>query len=202
MQRRPGAARCTDAPHCSGPLPPTSPGGGAAEAVLRGFCPPVRSECGEARHPGPAVPGRGQRKKSSRPRKSPGVPEAPVEASGVQKKKKKQAVEGAEEEVEERPETFGGRRKKGEPRVRDVKRGAAAWENARRAGRVFALESERLLIHSVADSTALNNYIPALKKLVAWGTERAPSCRSWDELDRAVVVYLTGLCYFQDKHPH
>ena len=59
------------------------------------------------------------------------------------------------------------------------------------------------MIHSVADSTALSGYLPALKKLLVWARDKpGRECCSWDELDSALVTYLTQLCYEKDKHPH
>ena len=45
--------------------------------------------------------------------------------------------------------------------VRDLRRGQWAWDNVRRAAAVSSLDCERLLIHPVADDTALRSYVPA-----------------------------------------
>lgn len=87
-------------------------------------------------------------------------------------------------------------------RVRDNKRGAAAWEHAKESGESdLASLGTRLLAHAVADRTALQSYLPAVEKWLNFVEERRLPCTSWSERDQALLGYLAFLCYIDDAGP-
>ena len=71
------------------------------------------------------------------------------------------------------------------PKVKDRKRGAAAWGNLARVAASAHEAGQRMLIHTVADVTALRCYIPALRKFVAYVQEEQLADGSPAAIDEA-----------------
>ena len=84
----------------------------------------------------------------------------------------------------------------GATRVVDQKRGVGAWRNAQRGDEDLELAAERLLIHSVSDSTALQSYLPAARRFVEWAMQkpRATPVQTWEEVDALLVEYQSMQC--------
>ena len=85
--------------------------------------------------------------------------------------------------------------------MRDQRRGPFAWQVLRERRSFSPGDWERLLVHSVADETALRSYLPAVREFVVWAEASAPEMASWHDLDRTLTLYLTACCYLQDMHP-
>jgi len=79
-------------------------------------------------------------------------------------------------------------------KVRDKKRGQYAWQHVQSSARVAQQDIDRLLVHSVADSTALQSYLPAVKLFLQEGIKHQWDVRTWWATDRAVCRYLGDLC--------
>ena len=86
-------------------------------------------------------------------------------------------------------------------KVRDHKRGEGAWRALQERSEVHARDMERLLVHSVTDRTALQQYLPAVKSFLHFCVETQLSVAGWDEFDVALASYLSWQCYAQDAHP-
>lgn len=78
-------------------------------------------------------------------------------------------------------------------KVRDIARGQYAWARVRGDGEDLDPGGERLLVHSVADRTALSSYLPAVPRFVDFVSARNLPANNWDDIDAAVVRYLTHL---------
>ena len=85
--------------------------------------------------------------------------------------------------------------------IRDQRRGPFAWQVVRNQHSCSPGDWDRLLVHSVADETALRSYLPAVRDFVAWAEEYSPVIASWSDLDRVITLYLTACCYLRDMHP-
>eukprot|EP00972_Heterocapsa_arctica_P025712 3783853-Heterocapsa_arctica.AAC.1 len=54
-------------------------------------------------------------------------------------------------------------------KARDIRMGAGAWDRAASAGAtLWRGNVEELLVHRVADSTALRVYLPNVRKILDW----------------------------------
>ena len=106
--------------------------------------------------------------------------------------------------VEEAPVGIKGKRGRPReaPQAKDAKRGQAAWANLRQAALSAREAGERMLIHTVSDSTALNCYIPALRKLVAFAEDNSLADGNSALIDKGVLQYLGHCCYMEEQHPH
>ena len=144
---------------------------------------------GEAANPGPSAPSKGCRKKASRPKMMPGSASVPcLEARAT----RAHAEQGLEQQAS------------ASPRIHDLKRGVGAWANARNPQQDLVAASERLLVHSVSDTTALSSYLPAARKFLEWAerqTRGAPPVETWEDMDSLLVQYQGVQCYILDKHP-
>ncbi len=98
----------------------------------------------------------------------------------------------------------GGKLSWEDSKVRDLKRGARAWENFHAVAEDVESAGERLLIHSVSDDTALKSYIPAVRKFFTWAAQRELPCGTWSQLDTTLLKYLGWLAYCDGevgRHP-
>lgn len=88
-------------------------------------------------------------------------------------------------------------------RVRDLKRGAGAWDAVAQAELPLGLRelSTTLLAHSVADSTALHRYFPMVRAWHDFIEEKQLHCCSWEERDVALVAFMAYRCYVEDRGP-
>ena len=87
-------------------------------------------------------------------------------------------------------------------KTRDIKRGASAWIRAASAEAGDHHRSvERLLVHSVSDDTALNIYLPDVRKFLVWAdANNIPIC-SFEDKGSALAQYLSFRCYQEDVGP-
>ena len=87
-------------------------------------------------------------------------------------------------------------------RVKDRKRGAAAWANLARVAASAEEAGQRMLIHTVSDATALNCYVPAVRKFLQYVKDENLDDGSNEALDQALLQYMGKCCYIDDNHPH
>ena len=87
-------------------------------------------------------------------------------------------------------------------RVKDKKRGAAAWANLAQVAASAEEAGQRMLIHTVSDATALNCYVPALRKFLQYVKDADLDDGSNEAIDRALLQYMGKCCYLDDGHPH
>ena len=121
---------------------------------LKDFAPGPVATDGEAANPGPSAPSKGCRKKASRPKMMPGsssvpysLPIPPLDSeAGTALQQQRQAAAS--------------------PRIHDQKRGVGAWANAQSPQQDLVAAGERLLVHSVSDTTALSSYLPSARKFL------------------------------------
>ena len=85
-------------------------------------------------------------------------------------------------------------------RLRDEKRGPAAWTNAQNDSSLESL-TNRMLAHTVSDETGDARYIPAVAKWLNFINEHKLLCETWDERDRAVAAFEAYMCYIKDMGP-
>ena len=111
-------------------------------------------------------------------------------------------AEAVENIAAERLKHDKGMKRGSAARMRDKKRGKEAWQNLSSVANNITDLGDRLLIHSVSDATALNCYIPAVRKFRAFVEKYRLSDASPDSLDKAVLSYLGACCYNYDLHPH
>ena len=87
-------------------------------------------------------------------------------------------------------------------RTRDIGRGGGAWDRATSAGALpVGDRAERLLVHSVADSTASRIYLPNVRKFLEWVAKEDVVVDSLQDKDNAMSAYLCMKCYEQDVGP-
>ena len=60
--------------------------------------------------------------------------------------------------------------------MRDLKRGAAAWDNAKEEAHELSSLGEKLLVHAVSDRTALQSYFPAIRRWLDFTELRQLRC--------------------------
>ena len=85
-------------------------------------------------------------------------------------------------------------------KIRDQKRGAAAWDLLKESVEIQEL-AERLLVHVVADDTALLRYIPAIRKWLQYVEDNQLWCTTEAEQDFSLAMYMAHLCYQKDLGP-
>jgi len=85
--------------------------------------------------------------------------------------------------------------------VRDNKKGRYAWQAVRAAANATAASADRLLVHSVGDTTALTLYLPRVRGFFEWLAETNMPCATWPDLDQSLQLYLAVSCYVRDQHP-
>ena len=87
-------------------------------------------------------------------------------------------------------------------RTRDLRRGPQAWTRAASAEpRLQEDSAERLLVHSVADSTALRIYLPNVRKFLGWLQASDVAFVTMEDKDHAMSRYLSIKCYDEDVGP-
>ena len=94
---------------------------------------------------------------------------------------------------------------RGMPLVREPqkKRGALAWENAKKeSGNPWDLDVFRLLVHSVDDATGLKVYAPEVRLFLQLLVKNGIRRLSLDDLDRHLAQRLGALCYRENAGSH
>ena len=84
-------------------------------------------------------------------------------------------------------------------RVRDVKRGAAAWSNLKEQVELDAYRF-RLMAHTVADVTGLQRYLKEVANWLAFIEERQLPCATIGDRDEALCTFMAFRCYHDDEH--
>lgn len=87
-------------------------------------------------------------------------------------------------------------------RIHDQKRGVDAWANAQNPKHELEIAGERLLVHSVGETTALQSYLPAARKFVDWAKRQTDGAlvQTWVEMDSLLVQHQGVQGYILDKH--
>jgi len=95
-----------------------------------------------------------------------------------------------------------GRKKAGRPMKqssqRDVGRGPEAWSHGAQDG--LAQGGQRLLAHTISDSSAVRQYLPAARGFIEFGRKHELACGTWVQLDEAMLQYLGQMCYVDKKN--
>ena len=85
-------------------------------------------------------------------------------------------------------------------RSRDLRRGGGAWDRAHTFD-PHADEIEPLIVHSIADKTALYRYVPQVRRFLAHAVEHRLCLEASEQRDLAVAKYLCMLAYSEEKGP-
>jgi hypothetical protein len=80
--------------------------------------------------------------------------------------------------------------------------GAGAWDRGSSAGPPLGRDSvEKLLVHSVSDTTALRIYLPNVRKFLEWALKEDLPFVTMIDKDHAMSEYLSMKCYDDDVGP-
>lgn len=84
-------------------------------------------------------------------------------------------------------------------RSRLQNRGAHAWDDPGPRCALLKGMPNLLLVHTIADETALKRYVPAAREWLAWGEGEDYPIRSVEMRDACLADYLSYLCYEEDR---